>query len=43
MAKSSDRMLGIWDGKSAGTKKGYQFAQSLGKTAHLMDFGGTFA
>jgi ribonuclease HI len=43
MAKASDRMLGIWDGKSAGTKKGYQFAQSLNKTAHLMDFSGTFA
>jgi ribonuclease HI len=43
MAKASDRMLGIWDGKSAGTKKGYQFAQSLGKTAHLMDFSGTFS
>jgi ribonuclease HI len=43
MAKASDRMLGIWDGKSAGTKHGYQFAQSLGKTAHLMDFASTFA
>jgi len=43
MAKASDRMLGIWDGKSAGTKNGYQFAQSLNKTAHLMDFSGTFA
>jgi ribonuclease HI len=43
MAKASDRMLGIWDGKSAGTKKGYQFAKSQGKTAHLMDFAGTFA
>ena len=43
MAKASNRMLGIWDGKSAGTKHGYQFAQSLNKTAHLMDFSGTFA
>ena len=43
MAKASDRMLGIWDGQSAGTKQGYQFAQSLGKTAHLMNFAGTFA
>ena len=43
MAKASDRGLFIWDGKSPGTKKGYGFIRSLGKTAHLMDFAGTFA
>ena len=41
MAKASDRMLGIWDGKSAGTQKGYQFAKSLGKKANLVDFSAT--
>lgn len=43
MAKASDRGLFIWDGKSTGTKRGYGFIQSLGKTAHLMNFGRTFA
>jgi len=43
MAKASDRGLFIWDGQSAGTKQGYQFIQTLGKTAHLMDFASTFA
>ena len=42
MAKGSDRGLFIWDGRSPGTKQGYRFIQSLGKTAHLMDFSGTF-
>jgi ribonuclease HI len=42
MAKASDRMLGIWDGKSPGTEKAYQFAQSLNKAAHLMSFENTF-
>jgi ribonuclease HI len=42
MAKASDRMLGIWDGKSPGTEKAYQFAQSLNKTTHLMSFENTF-
>ena len=43
MAKASNRMLGIWDGKSPGTQNAYQFAQSLNKTAHLMSFKNTFA
>ena len=43
MAKASDRGLFIWDGKSPGTNKAYQFTQSLGKTAHLINFQGTFA
>jgi ribonuclease HI len=43
MAKASNRMLGIWDGKSPGTQNAYQFAQSLNKTAHLMSFASTFA
>ena len=42
MAKASDRMLGIWNGKSPGTEKAYQFAQSLNKTVHLMSFENTF-
>ena len=42
MAKASDRMLGIWDGKSPGTAQAYQFAQSLNKAAHLMSFESTF-
>jgi ribonuclease HI len=43
MAKSSQRGLYIWDGKSAGTRNGYEYLKSLGKTAHLMNFAQTFA
>jgi hypothetical protein len=43
MAKACQRGLYIWDGKSSGTRTGYDYLKSLGKTAHLMNFAQTFA
>ncbi len=42
MAKATDRALFIHDGKSRGTLKGYRYAKTLNRTAHLIDFGSTF-
>jgi ribonuclease HI len=43
MATACQRGLFIWGGKSAGTRTGYDYLTSLGKTAHLMNFAQTFA
>ncbi len=43
MVDLCSRAVFVWNGSSRGTAAGYQYARQQGKTAHLLDFGRTFA